>query len=95
MDWCCAGFKVHYEASGERGFAVLIAPSYDGSSVDFVVQCRAVELGQNPAISSPVPISLVSEARINYCPWCGVDLQGHYGPLLAGLKLSSLGIQLR
>ena len=81
--WCCPQFEGTYEAAGGRAFSILVdfQPPDDPS---FILQHRAVELDQElPAI--PIPIAVVSEVHILFCPWCGRNLREFYGATAASL----------
>ena len=78
MDYCCLGFAGHMEVAGRRGMSI-IADASDELGPVFVVQHRAVDFGCQLQIESPVPVSLVTESRIQYCPWCGTSLAAFYG----------------
>jgi hypothetical protein len=69
---------MNFGMAGSRGFGVFATddPPY---RVGFVVQHRALEPGGEPPKHAPSPLSLISEMRISYCPWCGTNLVEHYG----------------
>ena len=77
MKWCCSVFQGNYDVAGERGFSILIDRDADGRP-RFIIQHRAVKLGDEPKMSSQAPLSLVSETHIKFCPWCGNNLAGFY-----------------
>jgi hypothetical protein len=74
---CCPTFQTWLDEAGTRGAAVLIAESRDGKPV-FILQHRAVDLGNEEAVRSEHALSLVSEVRIRHCPWCGRRLEDWY-----------------
>lgn len=78
MKWCCLTFRSWYEAAGERGIAVLVGRNADGSP-EFVIQQRAIDKNIEALPVTDYPISIVSDVRITYCPWCGRDLTKWYG----------------
>jgi len=91
MKWCCLTFKSRYEAAGERDFAVLIERGSDAQP-RFIFQHRAVDRGSEDSVHSEELISLVSEVRIHYCPWCGHDLKKTYGKYADSLSRPALRI---
>lgn len=91
MKWCCLTFEGRYEAAGERDFAVLIEAGPDARP-RFILQHRAVDNGQEGSVHSEGPVSLVSEVRIHYCPWCGRDLKKTYGKFADSLSRPALRI---
>jgi hypothetical protein len=80
VEWCCAGFRsyVEYTQPGDRGVTVLFGRD-SLRRLEVVVQFRSVEFAQEshlPAI--PIPISLCTDVRIVFCPWCGTNVETHY-----------------
>jgi hypothetical protein len=65
----------HY---GQRGFGALVRRG-DGAA-SFLLQCRVVDKGEESRLKGPddLPMLLVSEMALRFCPWCGVDLQKYY-----------------
>ena len=78
MKWCCIGFESAYHSAGERSIAALIDQDYTGQP-EFLLQARAFDGIPEPAIKPPKPMSLVIQAQVQFCPWCGVSLQRWYG----------------
>jgi len=78
MKWCCLTFRSWYEAAGERGIAVLMGRNSDGDP-EFVIQQRAIDKNIESLPVTDYPISIVSDVRITYCPWCGRHLRKWYG----------------
>jgi len=76
--WCCDAFRNRYDRGGDRSIAVLIDRDFQGEP-SFVLQARAFERGEEPRLDVPVPMSLVSEDLIAFCPWCGASLRRWYG----------------
>lgn len=75
--WCCRVFADHYEQAGERGLAVLVLEStHQGAR--FVLQSRAAAVRDEEEVRTQVPVSLVTESDIFYCPWCGRKLSSWY-----------------
>ena len=92
MKWCCAGFEAAYEAAGERSIAVVIDEDTDGNA-GFFLQARAFDAGSEPELNLDVPMSLVLQTGLQFCPWCGVRLQKWYGPHVRDLKKSELRLR--
>jgi len=74
MKWCCVGFKANYETAGQRGVSCLIGRD-SLSTPDFVLQVRAVDIGNESHIQSDAPTSIIIDIRTIFCPWCGVKLE--------------------
>jgi hypothetical protein len=83
--WCCPGFRSAYEDAGGRGLGVLIIGDESDDEPRFVFQFRAVRAGSTILWEDPEPISLVSEAMIRFCPWCGRELAKWYSSSWRGL----------
>lgn len=78
IKWCCQPFRNRFDLAGDRSIAVLVERSFDGES-EFILQARTFEKGQEPVdLSTAVPMSLVSESTIKFCPWCGRTLAKWY-----------------
>ena len=77
MKWCCIGFKGNYEMAGQRGTSILFGRDSLGAP-EVTLQCRAVDKGQEAPIKSDNPISIVTDIRIVFCPWCGRDVEKWY-----------------
>lgn len=78
MRWCCGVFKGWFDQAGQRGFGIVVARLADGQGT-FRLQHRAIDKGDPVPSSYPHPLTLVSEAGIQFCPWCGLNLQEVYG----------------
>ena len=78
MNWCCAAFEGWYGQAGERGIGILIGRDSTGIP-EFILQYRAIEQGDEKLLFSEQPISPVVDVRMQYCPWCGRDLERWYG----------------
>jgi hypothetical protein len=91
MRWCCAGFENAYRVGGERSLAVLV--DQEASGPVFAIQSRTFDRGEEVAFNSPTPASLVIQARIQFCPWCGTSLRKHYGPHAARLSRPELRVE--
>jgi hypothetical protein len=92
MKWCCSGFQSSYENAGQRGTAFLIGRDSLGKP-DFVFQFRAVEIDKEfPFPKTEIPISTVSDIRINFCPTCGSNLEKWYGKYVDSLYRKGLRV---
>ncbi len=78
MKWCCVGFKAHYQQAGQQGSSILVGrDSLDAPEV--TLQCRVVDSGQEGSITSEKhPVSIVTDIRIVFCPWCGRNAEKWY-----------------
>ena len=77
MTFCCRAFEYWFERAGERGFGVFSAHDTAPKPL-FVIQHRALDRdGSSPAFA-PTPFSLVSDLIIQFCPWCGSNLEDFY-----------------
>lgn len=77
--WCCPPCKRAFENLEERGFSVFLA---EAPPLNFVLRHRAVDAADIGTTNSPVPLSLISETGISFCPWCGTDLARFYARML-------------
>lgn len=91
MEWCCVVFKNSYEAAGERGLAILAGRNSAGNP-EFVLQHRAFDKDVESLPETEAPMSVISEARISYCPWCGRNLEKWYGKHVNELDRPALNI---
>jgi len=78
MKWCCLPFKGWYEGAGERGAAILVGRNRVGDP-EFILQHRAVDKEVESLPDPEFPMSIISEVSINFCPWCGRNLNKWYG----------------
>ncbi len=90
MNWCCLAFKGNFQAAGERGFAVF-AFTENGIGPNFALQHRSLEPGESLR-TTETPVSLVSDAIIKFCPWCGADLRKQYRDSWEALDRSDLRV---
>jgi hypothetical protein len=65
--------------AGTRGFGVFSVGKFYKEETAFIIQHRAMELGAVPTFETTSPLSLVSEMHIQFCPWCGTQLNDFYG----------------
>lgn len=77
MKWCCYPFEGWYGQAGQRGASILIGRDSTGTPA-FTLQYRAIEQGDEKLITSQKPVSTVVEVGLQYCPWCGRDLERWY-----------------
>lgn len=77
MRFCCRAFEYWHSMAGKRGFGVFAA-EIGNPPAAFVIQHRALDSGENPPAFSPVPLSLISDLVIQFCPWCGTRLDEFY-----------------
>lgn len=76
--WCCAPFKFNFENAGCRGATIRVSASPEGKP-QFYLQHRAVDIEHQESLPKiPIPISLVSQTGVTYCPWCGRRLARFY-----------------
>jgi hypothetical protein len=80
IDWCCAGFQANHESHqpGDRGTVILFGRD-SLNRLEVVLQFRSVEAAmENQLPNIPIPLSLCTDVRIVYCPWCGTNVEAHY-----------------
>jgi len=85
-EWCCVGFEEYFHEAGKRGLAVFAVKS---DSYGFVLQHRSMDRGQARP-TTDVPLSLVTDTYIQYCPWCGVRLIERYRNMVKKLDRTDL-----
>jgi hypothetical protein len=79
MAFCCEQFRLNFEMAGTRGFGVFSVGRFYKDKPAFIIQHRALDLNADPPMFAPSPLSLVSEMHIQFCPWCGTQLEEFYG----------------
>ncbi len=73
------GFEGLHGLAGRRGFGLVVGSRPD-QTVSFILQHRAVESGEEDRLKAEgCAVSLVSELRLQFCPWCGRNLLKWYG----------------
>lgn len=72
------GFNAGYEAAGQRGIAILVGRDSLGAP-EFTLQCRVVDNGQEDSVKSDNHLSLITDIRFAFCPWCGQNAERFYG----------------
>ena len=91
--WCCHLFQQLYERAGQRGFSAIVKVTSTGP-IFFVLQFRAVDKGLEPDVSkSSLPLLMVSEMALHYCPSCGTNLDDYYRDTMEGLYRAGLAIE--
>jgi hypothetical protein len=81
IHWCCEGLKANalWKSSQQRGLSIVFAKQA-GRRCTIELQFRCVDSVHETALANVgVPVSLVIEKRIAFCPWCGASLDEHYG----------------
>jgi len=82
-----------HSQAGQRGLSVFAGRSPVGQS-EFVLQSRAVDAGVRVRTEPEAPVSIVTEARIQFCPWCGARLLDWYKKDLTDLERLDLIVPL-
>ncbi len=83
-DYCCEVFERFVENRDKKGLSILVDYSkYDKTKEPyFWLQMRAVDTNQQSSLpkgnSYPCNITLWTETRVLYCPWCGKKLKKFY-----------------
>lgn len=79
--------------ASRRGAAILIGRDSLGRP-EFTLQFRAVDKGKETTLSGDetIPISLVEDVGMRFCPWCGRDLEEWYGDFVDDLYRPDLKI---
>ena len=91
MKWCCKMFEGWFQEAGKRGIGVFASVRRD-STASFILQFRALDQGRATPAHSESPIALVSDIHIQYCPWCGTNLQKKYASCVQELDRSELAV---
>src|SRR6266699_3312620 len=92
MKWCCKGFQGNFQMAGTRGFGIFVSTK-DGPEPRFILQHRALDEG-SPTLNTTHPVSVVSDAYIQFCPWCGVRLREFYRDTYRELDRSDLRVPM-
>lgn len=92
MKWCCMGFESFYGNGGLQGAGLLVGRDSLGEP-EFIMQYRAIGMGQSIEFSSEDPIASVIDVRLQFCPWCGRNLEKWYGNSVEDLYRPHLRIQ--
>jgi len=92
-EWCCMGFQGHVETAGERGVSVIGGFDSSGNPEVFL-QFQSVDEGMESGIPNlPFPISIKTDIRIKFCPWCGADVAAQYGKHLGEVLRTDLRVR--
>ena len=91
MKWCCMGFEAGYDAAGQRGSAILVGRDSLGAP-EFTLQFRVADKGQEETVKSDNPLSLITDVRFVFCPWCGRNAVKFYGERVDALFRPGLKI---
>jgi hypothetical protein len=77
---------MHFERRNDRGLFVYATPPQPAEKVPVCFwwamrSVRKQDLDRLKDFCGPpdVPLTIVTRVRILYCPWCGVQLDWHYG----------------
>ena len=92
MKWCCKGFQGNFQMAGTRGFGKFVSTK-DRPEPSFIMQHRAVDEG-SPVRNTTYPVSVVTDARIQFCSWCGVRLREFYQGSYRDLDRSDLRVSI-
>jgi hypothetical protein len=80
IDWCCLGFQSNYQNKqpGKRGFSIIIGRD-SCDQLEVVIQFRSIDIGMETSMpNTQIPITLCTDLRIVFCPWCGTNIMIHY-----------------
>src|SRR6266404_6399311 len=96
IKWCCIGFEANYNNASQRGPAILVGRDFQGRP-QFTLQFRVVDKGNEHLVTSQtasleIPISLVVDVGMQYCPSCGRNLEKWYGDVVDALFRPNLKI---
>ena len=82
------GLREAFCEAGHRGNSIFFNDVDEPAR--FVLQMRAIDKDAQPPPECPSPMTLLSEAIIQFCPWCGAKLSRHYRRHLAALSRPDL-----
>jgi hypothetical protein len=80
VKFCCQGFRANFENAGARGYGLIIGKD-SLNNLRVHLQHRVVDKGLESSIQCEgrdIPVSLVAEVGIKFCPWCGCDVREYY-----------------
>jgi len=88
------GFEDNYGEAGKRGVGILVERNEFGPR--FTLQYRAVDKGHEEDVHGPsnLPVSTVCEVGMQFCPWCGANLEQQYGKHAAEMYRPELSISI-
>ena len=93
MKWCCIGFESLCGNAGERAFAAIGCRDQNQKPI-FYLQYRAVESGAQLSLSDDVPVTLMAQTGLTFCPSCGVKLEKFYRASIDEMKRPDLVLGL-
>lgn len=89
IKWCCPAFQGNYEAFGGRGFSIVVVIKEPGT-FQFKLVSRAIDkVHMHSLTSTLVPVSLLTETGIQFCPWCGCNLSKYYQSYVHELRFEN------
>ena len=92
MRWCCLGFESHVKTAGSRGVSIIGGQDSQGNPEIFL-QFRSIDSDLDSQLPNlPFPLSLATDIRIMFCPWCGKKVDEHYGSLVGNEIRSDLRV---
>lgn len=93
MTWCCEIFEGLSAGQGLRGISVIAATL--GSKHSFLLQMRSVDSGIEDDIPGirTIPVTLVGQQTIFFCPGCGTKLETFYDEEIQSLLREDLLIR--
>jgi hypothetical protein len=83
-------FEGYFQMAGSRGLGVFVS-TRDGSDPALILQYRATDPGARIPYTE-LPMSLVTDVHVQFCPWCGVRLHKWYRNVLRSLDRSELKV---
>jgi len=93
IKWCCLVFRSWYDDAGSRSFGILVDRDRGGTA-EFIFQHRAIDRGTEAVVATDAPLSLVSDIRIVFCPWCGRRLGKWYAKHIRELIRPGLRVSI-
>jgi hypothetical protein len=80
MNWCCPEFRNYFANNTRKGFAIFVRNEND--QTNFIISYCAVDQKDESKfkqlVKSKVSVKTSDQFKFSYCPWCAVDLIGHY-----------------
>ena len=77
VKWCCVGFESFYGEAGHQGAGILVGRDSLGDP-EFIMQYRAADADHKLEFTGKDPVASVVDIRLQYCPWCGRNLEEWY-----------------
>lgn len=76
---CCFQFRNMLEWGGSRGLSIIVTDgSVESKKYLFYIQMRATNADEQNTVPTNVPVALHMNLSIDFCPWCGKNLQQFY-----------------